>query len=220
MPRFRARGRRGFKGKRKSKRGRRGNSTVALMKRVLANKPEWKSMDESGAAQSIGLQSAPFTMVLNLLQEGVGTNDRIGRRVQNKLLSWQYTLNWNDNELAHDIRIRVMIVRQTQTKGVAIILGQILADISSADLAMVSPYELGSGTYRVMFDRVHTLSLNGRSGRNVKTGRRLTQQTLYEGTTGLIGNVSTNSYHIFAFSTVAVDQPTIDLFTRLRYTDS
>lgn len=229
----------------------RGLQTIALVnarsrvqrKRVRAM-GEVKGMD-TGLASTI----APSDMtnnadmhVLNLIQQGTGSWNRIGRKVYNKSirLTGQLNANWNILAVGSVLAVwtRIVIVWDSQPAGTLPTKGDILGSTSQAGVEGSNIYDHlrydNMDRFRILKDEVRILDMSSvaqTTGGNVQKSEAFdifinlnNAETLYSGQSNplTIGDISSGAlYCIFLNDLNPGGNVSMsnNIITRLRYTD-
>ncbi len=183
-----------------------------LNKRVsaLEASKERKIIDTQLTAQVSN--TTPSLVELTNLAQGLTDTTRIGNKIMLSGLQFRY--------LAKDTvqnSVRVMIVQDKQTNGAIFAAADVLADVTAIDNVASLRNRDESLRFRVLYDRVHLISLTGKDSVYVSKFIKLNVPVKYDGNAGTIADITSNSLAILHVSEVASSN--ITGFWRVFFTD-
>lgn len=149
---------------------------------------------------------------------GDTTNTRDGSSI--KLTSFFIRGIVKMNASATATTVRLMLVQDKQTNEAIYNINKLLSDVSASD-SVHSVYNLDSKfRFRVLWDKVFTLSDNGRQIIHFQYHKKLNMKMRYDGTGGGMGDITSNSLSLVRISDEATNVPTGTWVTRIRYIDN
>lgn len=176
-------------------------------------RPEYKSIDTTGVT-TVGTAGSVF--VMNICARGDDINNRDGRVITCKSLA--INLDFTANPIATlDTQFRVAIVHARNVDG----LSPAFTDIFTAT-DFVSQRNLSNRSeYRILMDKVITLSPDSYAKKNIRVYKRFNIKTIFNaGTAGTVADVETGGIFFFFFSSDNVNLPTMAGTYRLRFIDN
>lgn len=181
------------------------------MLRAMVPKPEAKWFDRT-FQQTLGITNGPVP--LDLIVQGAGQNQRIGDSVKAKSSFVRYTLTRG----AADSFVRVIhfIWKSNDIPQATDVLA-----VASGGQQTVSPLNRDNGrTLRIIHDRLYTLGSGQDQLQVEKWSKKMYFTNKYDSDGAT--TTSINGYYVLFVSdqTVAANQPTINYYHRLSYTDS
>ncbi len=194
-----------------------GSKALAMargLKRLL--NVEYKFLDVQNTEAAVS--TTPSVNISSIILQGDGGSARDGNSVKAVGIRLNYMITLNTSAVSS--QIRVILIHDKQTNGALAAAGDILQDVT-ADDGIVSPYNLDNKyRFRMLYDRVHTLSDNGRQSIAVKKYFKLNQKLRFDGTAGDITDIPSSSYLLLFVSNEPTNTPTITRHSRLRFIDN
>lgn len=190
---------------------------LALAKKVKSMlNVEYKINDNhiTGSGSDI---NGSIVQLSNLLQ-GNTNETRDGNQVKYTQIQLKYFVTINSGATATLVRVFLILDKQTNT---AIYTpAQILKNITVGD-GMNSPYNRNfRRRFRVLYDRVHDLSINGNRVIRGKKTINISVPVRYNGTSGSISALTENSLSFMHLSSEATNVPAITAFMRCLFVDN
>ncbi len=177
---------------------------------------EFKNHDQQVTA--IAQANSALIRQLTNIAQGDTTNTRDGASIKIVSISFNYTINMNAS--ATGTAFRVMLVLDRQTNEAIYTAGDLLEDTTPDDV-IVSPYNLNNASrFRVLYDKVHVFSINGRFVGNFKFYKKLNLKLRYDNAAAAITSLTQSSLSLLTVSDEATNQPSLTSFIRLRYVDN
>ncbi len=115
-------------------------------------------------------------------------------------------------------KYRIMIVQDKQTNGVIYAAGDLLEDATSFDNLISPANRDNKKRFRVMYDRLHLISVNGVANGQGRKFVKLNLTVSYDGNAGDITDLTSSSLSLLTVAHTASVAQTI--FVRVFYTDS
>lgn len=185
------------------------------------------NIDDAIIAQNGTIQNAG---TVNVIAQGTGESQRVGRKVTIKQLHWRYTITRPENLSAADLSsgdiVRVIVYEDKQCNGTAATVTDILEDNDYQSFRNLA----NSGRFSIIYDKTHDMNLlNGISeaGNSVSTSAvfRSTQfhktchmPIEYNGTDGTIAEIRSNNLGVLLLSRDGA-KTSFSSVMRLRYFD-
>jgi len=177
---------------------------------------EYKHHTTKGTATTI--EPTPSIYNLSTVQQGDTDNHRDGSKIRCKWYTFNYTITMNNS--ATSTQIRVMIVLDRQTNQSTFPSAHLLADDSVSD-NIVSGLNLdNAGRFRLLYDRVHTLNIDGNRSITRKVYKKIDIPIHFDASTGSIADLTRSSLHLLFMSNEPSNKPNITFNYRLRYIDN
>lgn len=178
------------------------------LKRLIP-RPEWKSIDVTQAATVI--TNTPTVTNISPIAVGTGESGRIGDKVT--LRSWIFRIGVTPNSTAGVNFLRVLLVRDKQGNNAAPASTDILQSASNYN----SPLNNDNGQrFKILFDRTYTVDTDANGAQVDKMYRKF--KTLAE--FGATTIATTNSLYLLQVSDQVTNGPSVEWYSRVRYTDS
>lgn len=179
----------------------------------------------AGGSVSTAGEIVPATGTLNVIAQGTGESERIGRKVEVKYIGVRYTLHLDDTTVANQTKdtVRVILYQDKQANGATAGVLDILDTASYQSFNNLS----NKGRFRVLADRVHSLQATAGAGTTGLTyGEAIQNGSMhikcntpieFNSTTGAITEIVSNN---LGFLVISSDGHTeFDATVRLRYSD-
>lgn len=206
-------------------------AAVNLASQTWTSCTEGNSTTASGGCLDYGIGSG------GRIDQGTNANERIGRRISVKSLHLRGFLRINKNTTSttiaertdHNIRLMVLLDRQTNGVGLTPTGMEWLSDIGLNNMKFNDLYNMGR--FRVLYDKNHHLTTRDFSSStydireytkyiniNMRFGKGLL--VTYDGAnaTGQVANINDNNIYVLACSQHA--GCAVDFNQRLRFTDA
>lgn len=182
---------------------------------------ERKNVDvNSSASPGAGVATWTTPVLLNPLSQGDSSTTRDGRQVVNKSLFIRWHAALNTTSIGGS-SIRILVVYDSQTNAAA----PLITDMLQTD-NFLSPNNLGnSRRFRVIVDELTPpISVGGPYAVDGVIYRKLDNMvTMFgSGNAGTVADINSGSFYML-FSQgadIATAAPTIDYYTRIRFTDA
>jgi len=170
---------------------------------------EWKSIDTTQVPTTI-TTTAAVTNVAAIAQ-GTGESQRVGDKVT--LRSWVWRMAVTPNATAGTNFLRMILIRDKQGNGSA----PAIADILQSATNFNSPLNNDSGQrLKVLFDRTYTVDTDATGAQTDKMYRKFKILAEYSAA----GTIPiTNSLYLVQISDQAVNGPSVEWYSRVRFTD-
>lgn len=191
---------------------RRKPATKKLAKRVrkLEVSKERKTIDSQVTNQASN--TVPVFIQLTNIVQGNTDITRIGNKIMITGVQLKYTVT---DTVTNPVRI--MLVLDKQTNGALLAANDILEDSTTGD-AIISPRNRDESLrFRVLYDKVHLISVNGQASAFVSKFIKLNVPVKFDGNAGDITDLTSNSLVIMHVATVAA--ASLNLFCRVFFTD-
>jgi len=193
--------------------------------------PELKFQDVYSPSVQIGftLGTAYDNTALTFIPNGTGPSNRIGRKITLRYFEMKGHINLIQGTTGTADMMRIIVGVDKQTNGTAATLADVLADIPTA-LDMQAPLLLANqDRWSFLFDRIFTINTQagGVDPGGVSSGqvfKSFNMQTMcnipieYDGITGDISEVRSNSLHVWAISTTGTAY--LNYTARVRFSDN
>lgn len=162
----------------------------------------------------------PATGSFNAVAVGAGESERIGRKISNSSLHIRGNLILSGATPALSSRCRIVLVKDNQTNGAALVPGNVIVGGIDGfrNLEHVSRFQ-------ILFDRTYTLTpaitydgsmiITNQPRRSFTINVKTSGDTLYDGPTAGISDITDCSYQLIAISDYLAI--TIDYQSRFRY---
>jgi len=188
------------------------------IKRTLAlSKPEFKVVDTAISELDLCI-GTPVTSCVNLLAEGTGVGERVGRRVTLKSIQIRMESKSKDGTGLDQIH-RYMLVYDKQTNGLLPATNLVL---DAATIQSMRNLNYRS-RFQILMDKQIVCNKHDESGSHVawEYYRRLNHFTTFNATGGAIGQISTGSLFLLMFGSRGTgnDAGAAIGSVRVRYTD-
>ncbi len=194
--------------------------TATLAKQVYKLKRminvEYKFIGIINTATAIPV--VPVIIQLNNISQGDTSQTREGDQIKSTRLSVHYL--FTQHATATQTMVRVMLIKDSQPNGAIYGATDILSDVTVLD-SMNSFYNLdGKFRFRILYDRVHTMSDSGNQIVKGKINVNLNDKIRYTGNAGDITDLTNCGYSLMIMSTETTNTPSFSQFTRLRFIDN
>ncbi len=167
--------------------------------------------------QTVAIIDTPLITQISNIPQGDSTNSRDG--AQCKVLGIELNYVIFHNASATGTIVRVMVICDKQTNQAIYSAADLLEDASIIDNLM-SPYNLNNKhRFRVLYDRRHNLSSTTASI-TVKKFIKLKTLLRYDASTSAIADLTQNSLSILKVSNEVTNDPSWNMFCRVRYVDN
>ncbi len=190
---------------------------IALATKKLLN-VEHKTIDSAAIFQTVS--ASGFIIPLTNTQQGTTSVSRDGDQIKVTSIYWKYWLSFNT--AASFSFVRCMLIQDKQTNSAQFTAADVLNDVSSGNVAIVSPLNLDNKyRFKVLYDKVH--KLNDNSGNLIQYKelyKKVDLRIRYDGNIGDITDLSSNSYSLLMISNQTGNMPSITSYTRVRYVDN
>ncbi len=160
--------------------------------------------------------TAVITQLSNIPQ-GDTTITRDGAQV--KALSLEFVAHLGLNTSGTTTIVRLIIVRDKQTNQAIYTAADLLDDVTSGD-QLASPYNLDNKfRFQILHDKVYNLHASN-TNQIVKKTFKLNHILRFDGSTPSIADLTSSSYSLLSVGNEITNDPTIVLFSRLRFVDN
>lgn len=164
--------------------------------------------------------------LLNGCATGTDFTDRVGRKIYMKSIFIRGTVGPVDTNVSNSL-VRLMIIYDTEPNGALPAVTDILAQGRSESQTNLSNrhrfYIVIDKQYYIgrYSDTIQQSVAAGPSGYAIKIFRKLNLETIYDGTTNVIGSISSGALYILTLGNQAAnDGGRFKLTTRIRFCDS
>ncbi len=182
---------------------------VARVRRLEKSR-EFKFIDTQ-LTESAQNATPIITQLTNVVQ-GVTDTTRLGNKITVTGLMLRYTV---EDTITN--KYRIMIVQDKQTNGVIYAAGDLLEDATSFDNLISPANRDNKKRFRVMYDRLHLISVNGVANGQGRKFVKLNLTVSYDGNAGDITDLTSSSLSLLTVAHTASVAHTI--FVRVFYTD-
>lgn len=188
--------------------------TAKLAQSMLNVEYKVKDNQQNAVAVASGGVGADL---INLAQ-GTSNSTREADSIKVTSVFLNYYISMNGS--ATDTTVRVLLVQDKQPNGAGSTLAGIL-EFPSITENIVSPLNLaGKYRFRVLYDKIHRMSINGNRTVGGKKYKKLQMKVRYDGNAGTIADITTNSLALWIMSDEATNTPLIESSVRVRYVDN
>ncbi len=188
---------------------------IASSVKALLN-VERKRFDVQISTQAIA--TTPVIDHMNFILQNVSGTGRNGDQV--KTLGSYLTYLVKMSASAASTQFRFMLVLDKQANGANPAASDILKDVTVTD-NIVSRYNLDNKyRFRILYDRVHQLSISGNQSIYVKKWIPHTIKIRFDGEAGDITDLTSSNIITLVVSSESTNTPVLTLFHRLRYVDN
>ncbi len=171
-------------------------------------------------AASTTSSTTPSTVYLSDVTQGVGFNQRTGNSL--KVVKWifRYRLRVNNSASATSVRILIVRGRQRETSNPA--TGDVLENVSTIPLALISPYEHAfEERWSVLYDQFHPLVIGDTTASSqVEVTFERPFHVEYQNGTGGVANAAEGQLFLLHFSDEGTNTPALDYYSRLVFVDN
>lgn len=182
-----------------------------LSKKVGTKEKKTLDTQLTNVAMTTALIVTPLTDVV----QGITDVLRLGNKITVVGIELSYVI-----QSAVSNSLRMMIVVNRQTNGMAIVGAELLQDATVGD-SIVSPYHKDfRRKFMVKYDRVHTFDLEGRAFAYVKKFIKCNIPIRYDANAGDITDIQSNSLSLVTTADIAGASVVNTVFVRLWFTDS
>ncbi len=173
--------------------------------------------------QLTGVTPATGTAVVESIQEiaqGTDFNERIGRSI--KAVSVQLKGQITIHASATFTSARYMLVQDTENRGSAITIANLLENATAADdfFSLRSGFPAHMKRFKILCDQTVQLDQTDLPIINVECFRKLNMHIRFNGTGGTDASMGQNSIWLIMISSEATNIPTFNIQSRLRYIDN
>lgn len=170
---------------------------------------------------------APTQAGVPLYLCGMGQGDDITQRdgdsVKVQRFRFAAQITRNPASVATGEWVRIIVVRDLQNSGVTVTGADVIAQASST-LATCSPYNVLNGSaynkrFSIVMDEVVYLDANKTCDSILFTSNH-DCHIYFRGTTANITNAGNGTYHALCFTNVSTTLPSIDMISRIEFTDN
>lgn len=180
---------------------------------------EWKNVDTTFT--DVALNATDGFSVPRLISgvaQGVATNERVGRKIVFKSLHLRFHLGTAVGTNQFFCPIRICVIYDRQTNGVAPVLANIFA---GAGGRFDDPLNLAnSDRFVVITDQIYEAQAGGTNSSTWgKMYKKFALESVYGGTGATTADINTGGFYIMLATTGGAAAPTINMNVRLRYTD-
>jgi len=185
------------------------NKALKQVKRMIP-RPEWKSFDVARAATTI-TTTATLTN-LAAMSPGTGESDFVGDKVRMKSVLLRMSITPNATAGVNYLRVIVFRDKQSNvgTPPTAATLLQVATNY-------LSPLNNDNGMrFKVMYDQTFTVDTDANGAQVQKLYRRLNYVSEFQAGVAI---PITNSTYILEISDQAANGPSVQWYSRVRYTD-
>ncbi len=184
------------------------------LKRLL--NVEVKNFDVQQSA--VAIADAPAIIQLSNIPQGDSTNQRDGS--QCKMVSLELNFTLNQSASAVITHVRIMVVLDKQTNQAIYGAADLLEDVTIRDI-IISPRNLDNkNRFQVLYDHVFSFSNSGRLGAVTKMHINKDIIFRYDASTPSIADLTQNSLSLLQVATEVTNDPSISMFSRLRFIDN
>ncbi len=167
---------------------------------------------------NIVVTEVPIIIQLTNVPQGDTTITRDG--AQCKVLSLELSILLTRNTSAFNSTVRLMLVCDKQTNQAIYLNTDLLDDITLID-NLVSPYNLDNKyRFNIIWDRIFHVTAGSGSSKSFKKSFRMNKILRFDGNTPSIADLTSNSLSLVQVSNETANQPSITMFSRLRYVDN
>ena len=166
-----------------------------------------------------GVSTTPIITELTNLSQGDTSSTRDGDSIKATAIMLRGICAISP--VASTSQYRVMLVQDKQTNGALFTPADLLEDTTAGD-NLISPLNLDNKyRFRVLYDKLHTLSVNG-GNESIKWSKyiNLNQHFRYGSNAGTIADLNTNSLALVTISNEPTNTPNQTVYSRLRYVDN
>lgn len=157
------------------------------------------------------------TTLFSLSQDDTNQT-RDGNSVRFKSLYLKYMLSIHAS--AAETQVRVVLVYDGKSNGVQPLLAQMFQDVTLHD-GLVSPVNINlSSRFKIIYDRIHTLSSSGRGTLSAKIYKKINMKCQYNGIAGTIADLQDKNITLVFISNEVTNHPTVTSMVQLRYIDN
>ncbi len=158
-----------------------------------------------------------ITQLTNIAQ-GDGVAARDGDQIKVVSLYLRYNVAINANEAS--TQVRVLIVRDSQTNGAIYTTAQLL-ETATVARGILSPLNLNNKMrFRVLYDKVHSLSTTGQQINFGKVYLKLNDKLRYSLNAGDITDLRSASYSVVFIGSEVTNDPLVSFDCRIRFVDN
>ncbi len=177
---------------------------------------EFKNHDVQQTAAAVA--SGGVQVQLSNIAQGDTTITRDGAQCKVVSISLRYTIFMNQSATASSMR--VWLIQDSQTNQALFTIADFLEDVTVDD-AINSPRNLDNKhRFRVLYDKVHNLSITGRQISSHRFYKKLNVKLRFDNAAAAITSLTQNSLSLLVISDEATNTPAITSFVRLRYVDN
>lgn len=191
-------------------------------------KEEWKAVDTVG---EVIIQPGGDVVPLNMMAEGTGISQRVGRQITVKCIEIRAWIEWIAGGDAQAIKFAVVYDRSPN--GVAAHFGDIFQPLAGVITNKSLPCYMQNlsnrGRFDILWDNLHSTAPGSLAATHTSPPPVFelkidcTLGTVYMSTGGTMGSMQAGAvYFVFADSTLPADPPehSLNLTARVRYTDA
>lgn len=192
------------------------SKALAYSKKALSMlNVEYKCHDTQ--LSSLAITTVATIHALTNVAQGDTTNERDGNQMKITRNLLRYSVVGGP---ADDTLIRVMLVLDKQTNGALYAISDLLQDTSVTDI-IISPLNLDNKfRFRVLYDRVHSLSSEGKNSINVSKMFKMGLRIRFDANDQMITDLTSYSLSFVAVANQATNTPNLTLFNRVRFVDN
>lgn len=164
------------------------------------------------------MSQTPQIVQLTNIPQGDTDVTRDGAQVKLTRLDIKYLIRMNT--AASTAIQRIMLIHDKQTNQAIYNASDLLLDTTSLD-NIVTPLNLDNKyRFRVLYNKVHTMSVNGNRVNYGHIGLNLDMKIRFDASTPSIADLTSNSLSILLISTEQGNAPTLSFISRVRYLDN
>lgn len=160
--------------------------------------------------------TAPQFDLLTGIAQGDDVSNRSGRKILLKSVFIRGNLNINSS--ATQTNVRFMIIMDKNGNGATPGAAEVFNSTSSINLVL-NPDNAGE-RFKVLWDKNFNLSINGRGNATVYKYIKLFNHCGFDGTSGAVGDCTSNHLWLVTISSEATNTPAWSAFTRVRFIDN
>lgn len=192
--------------------GRKALRVAYGLKRIL--NVEYKATDYN--ANVTPISGTPYARYLTNIAQGDNFNQRNGNSILAK--SVLVKLKAECNVLSETQSIRVLLVKDTQCRGVA----PTLTDILQSPTSLISPRNRNTtARFEILADKVFTVAKDLETDTKfLNIFVKLTHHVKFTGATDVVGDAREGALFLYIYTDDAANNADIDIYTRFRYIDN
>jgi len=176
-----------------------------------------KYADQHLLGQVVTVTGTP--LLLNQIAQGSDANQRIGNKIITK--SVQIRLTTVNSGLTTQI-FRVIVFVDEQANGAVVTAAQLLENSTTGPDQIISPLNMDNRLrFKIIFDKTWSSATQTETDRvYYQRFKKVNIETQYNAATATVGAVTTGAIYMMMFNLDTTDPSTVDLHTRIRFTDN